>query len=156
MRVLKGDSVPSRVDANVPRTLGLGTPRRWVGLLVVIAGVLAVATPASAGVLETYCSGANLQNGWGCGGGSAFSGNIHVDITTSHTGCAALSSFGGYNSSPVVGGAFGGSVNLVNLACTNGSGTNGANALTTSHHGAIYNPNGSTWDYIYDAHISTA
>lgn len=75
-------------------------------------------------------------------------GTRNVNIQTNHTGCAAVAvGYGGYNSSPT-------SSDTGLVACTSGSGTAGGwVSLGTPSHGAVYDPNQSTGDYIYEAHI---
>lgn len=120
--------------------------RKLVGGLVVAGALAAVAPSLAAAGTEHYCAG-GLSAGWRCASGNAHSVNsMYVEVVTDHTACAAVGwGFGGYSPS--------GSVSLV--ACTSGSGTMGGwrNAVSDGH-GAVYNPNGSTTDYIYDAHAS--
>lgn len=120
------------------------------GLLLATAALFAVfVAPASAGT-DHYCEGATLPAGWSCSGARAHTGLVYVDITTNHTGCAgAASGYGGYNPVPSIG------LNTFIVACTSGSGTNGGYAeFRTPLHGAVYNPNQRTGDYIYQAHIT--
>lgn len=125
-----------------PRTMGI------VGAVVASLALLASATGAIAS--EHYCVG-NLQAKWACAHGNAHTvDKAYVEIITNHTGCAGLGTgFGGYKP-PVVY-----AEDFTSVACTNGSGTSGGTRISINGaHGAVYNPNSSTTDYVYDAHIS--
>lgn len=113
-----------------------------------MAGALLSLAPSAFAGTDHYCQG-NLPAGWSCAGGNAHTGRLYVEIITNHTGCAALAfGYGGYNSRPLAD-------NTLLVACTSGRGTNGGTRQgTTPAHGAVFNPNSRTTDYIYDAHIS--
>lgn len=124
--------------------------RRAGGLLLATTALFAVfVAPASAGT-DHYCENATLPAGWSCAGGRAHTGNVYLELTTNHTGCnAAASGYGGYNSNP----NFVSNTFVAN--CTSGSGTQGVyGEFRVPLHGAVYNPNQSTGDYIYQAHIT--
>ena len=119
-----------------------------VGSTTAIGLLLCVLVAAAVAGTTHYCSG-NLSAGWSCADGNAHSGGLYVEITTDHTGCAALAyGYGGYNGSPT-------SDNTQFVACTNGSGTNGGTRIgVVNGHGAVANPNAMTTDSVSDAHIT--
>jgi hypothetical protein len=114
------------------------------------AGLAVAATPAVAGT-DHFCAGNYVGAGDACADGGTHSGAFYVEVTVDHTGCAAFNNgHGGIYT------ANNGTTDTWAFACTVGSGTNGGNTpgWVGSVHGTMLNPNGSTTDYIYDAHVS--
>jgi hypothetical protein len=125
--------------------------------LAAICAVAALAfmpTLSSAYSPEHYCEGIYLQPQFVCGSANAHSGDMYVDIQTDHTGCAAVGQGYGPSQRPAQG------YFTVVIACTSGSGTSGGvfhNSGGPSgnlFHGAVYDPNQTTANYIYEAHLS--
>jgi hypothetical protein len=125
--------------------------RRPIGVLVVLGAALAIATTAEASYEQHYCENDNLYAQWGCAGGAAHTGGANVHITTDHTGCAAIAwGYGGLEGPPYAAADTG----VAN--CTTGAGTVGAHVTLSASdpgHGAVWNPNGSTTDYITSGYI---
>jgi hypothetical protein len=126
--------------------------RRALGLLLVSGVFFGIASGNAVAGVQHYCAG-DWPAKWACSGSQGFTNNtIYVEIVTNHTGCAdiAWAPYGGgswYN--PPLSYWY-------DWACTAGSGTNGGYASVSggTAYGGIRNPNTSTTDHVYDAHVS--
>lgn len=137
------------------RRLNGGGAAKRVSKVMAVTAVLA-ATWATANASVAFASYDTFMGNQGLSAGNAYaSSSVHsyvnqISVDTDHTACPAVAlGYSGYTSTPFSGGH---NTAYQSYACGYTQGgrvpTWYPNPTSGSLHGAVYNPNGSTFDYI--------